>query len=115
MHTRLRLRRVLDTALRLGLRFESVSVQLKTEFCGVEKRHLDWLITSKSEVRVLPAATKYSADLQMSGSNDEGYSRPSCYNQCFLIAQLVERLTVNQNVPGSSPGQGAKYSKGAEC
>ncbi len=26
----------------------------------------------------------------------------------FPIAQLVERLTVNQNVPGSSPGRGAK-------
>ena len=38
MHTRLRLRRVLDTALRMGLRFESVSVQLKTEFCGVDWR-----------------------------------------------------------------------------
>ena len=27
------------------------------------------------------------------------------------IAQLVERLTVNQNVPGSSPRRGAKYQK----
>ena len=26
-------------------------------YCGVEKRHLDWLITSKSKVRVLPTAT----------------------------------------------------------
>lgn len=34
-------------------------VQLKIEFCGVEKWHLDWLITSKSEVRVLPTATKF--------------------------------------------------------
>jgi hypothetical protein len=25
------------------------------------------------------------------------------------IAQLVERLTVNQFVPGSSPGRGAKF------
>ena len=28
------------------------------------------------------------------------------------IAQLVERLTVNQLVPGSSPGRGAKFRKG---
>ena len=28
--------------------------------------------------------------------------------KCSLITQLVECLTVNQNVPGSSPGQGAK-------
>ena len=28
------------------------------------------------------------------------------------IAQLVERLTVNQLVPGSSPGRGAKHEKG---
>ncbi len=27
------------------------------------------------------------------------------------IAQLVERLTVNQLVPGSSPGRGAKFEK----
>ena len=27
------------------------------------------------------------------------------------IAQLVERLTVNQLVPGSSPGRGAKFKK----
>ena len=27
---------------------------------------------------------------------------------CSLIAQLVEHLTVNQVVPGSSPGRGAK-------
>ena len=26
-----------------------------------------------------------------------------------LVAQSVERLTVNQNVPGSSPGEGAKH------
>jgi lysophospholipid acyltransferase (LPLAT)-like uncharacterized protein len=31
---------------------------------------------------------------------------------CFLIAQLVERLTVNQNVRGSSPRQGAKIYVG---
>ena len=29
---------------------------------------------------------------------------------CSAIAQLVERLTVNQNVPGSSPGRGAKIN-----
>ena len=30
-------------------------------------------------------------------------------NQTYsLVAQSVERLTVNQNVPGSSPGKGAK-------
>ena len=28
------------------------------------------------------------------------------------IAQLVERLTVNQNVRGSSPRRGAKFEKG---
>ena len=28
------------------------------------------------------------------------------------IAQLVEQRTVNPCVPGSSPGRGAKYSKG---
>ena len=32
---------------------------------------------------------------------------------CSLIAQLVEHLTVNQVVPGSSPGRGAKER--AEC
>ena len=32
-------------------------------FCGVEKWHLDWLITSKSEVRVLPTATKLYAGM----------------------------------------------------
>ena len=31
------------------------------------------------------------------------------------IAQLVERLTVNQNVRGSSPRRGAKYLKGLTC
>ena len=31
------------------------------------------------------------------------------------IAQLVERLTVNQLVPGSSPGRGAKFEKPAMC
>ena len=30
------------------------------------------------------------------------------------IAQLVEQLTVNQWVPGSSPGRGAIYSKGLQ-
>ena len=31
-------------------------------------------------------------------------------NQIYsLVAQSVERLTVNQNVPGSSPGKGAKF------
>ena len=29
-----------------------------------------------------------------------------------LIAQLVERRTVNPQVPGSSPGRGARYTKG---
>ena len=28
-----------------------------------------------------------------------------------LIAQSVERRTVNPQVPGSSPGRGAKYKK----
>ena len=28
-----------------------------------------------------------------------------------LIAQLVERRTVNPQVPGSSPGRGARYRK----
>ena len=31
-----------------------------------------------------------------------------------LLAQLVERLTVNQNVAGSSPAQGAKIREVAE-
>jgi hypothetical protein len=29
----------------------------------------------------------------------------------FLIAQMVEQLTVNQRVRGSSPRQGAKYTE----
>ena len=31
------------------------------------------------------------------------------------IAQLVEQLTVNQWVPGSSPGRGAIYRKGLQA
>ena len=31
------------------------------------------------------------------------------------IAQLVEQLTVNQWVPGSSPGRGAIYIKGLQA
>lgn len=40
---------------------------------------------------------------------------PSVTPKCFYspLAQLVERLTVNQNVPGSSPGRGAKFLE--EC
>ena len=36
--------------------------------------------------------------------------RKAPYNVCLcsLIAQLVERRTVNPQVPGSSPGRGAK-------
>ena len=30
---------------------------------------------------------------------------------CSLIAQLVERRTVNPQVPGSSPGRGAKFTR----
>ena len=39
---------------------------------------------------------------------------PSVTPKCFYspLAQLVERLTVNQNVPGSSPGRGAKFLEG---
>ncbi|MFM2188963.1 MAG: hypothetical protein RLZZ452_919, partial [Pseudomonadota bacterium] len=34
------------------------------------------------------------------------------YNSDYsLIAQSVERRTVNPQVPGSSPGRGAKFSK----
>jgi hypothetical protein len=31
------------------------------------------------------------------------------------LAQLVEQLTVNQRVAGSSPAGGAKYRKAARC
>ena len=34
---------------------------------------------------------------------------PASATKCSLIAQLVEHLTVNQVVPGSSPGRGASF------
>lgn len=34
--------------------------------------------------------------------------RRGLWLECFQLAQLVERLTVNQNVAGSSPALGAK-------
>jgi hypothetical protein len=38
-----------------------------------------------------------------------GFDTPFLHQKtCSLLAQLVERLTVNQNVAGSSPAQGAK-------
>ena len=41
---------------------------------------------------------------------DSSYRDHSFY---WPIAQLVERLTVNQNVPGSSPGWPAKFGDAA--
>ena len=35
-------------------------------------------------------------------------SNPMIFNDNSLIAQSVERRTVNPQVPGSSPGRGAK-------
>ena len=38
---------------------------------------------------------------------------PASATKYSLIAQLVEHLTVNQVVPGSSPGRGAKFGDAA--
>jgi hypothetical protein len=38
--------------------------------------------------------------------------KPAILEGCSLIAQLVERRTVNPQVPGSSPGRGARRIKG---
>ncbi len=62
-------------------------MQLKTKFCGVEKWHLDWLITSRSTVRVRPTATKTMFPLSYPGDG----------------ARLL-----TENEAGSSPAEGAK-------
>ena len=40
-----------------------VGLPVLFDFCGVEKWHLDWLITSRSEVRSLHKAPKYVGEV----------------------------------------------------